>query len=153
MIYSNPIFATAARPSRRLPSQVQSTLCAAGLLAAVLAASLAASTAQAQPAVKTAKPDPLDPNANVPALNYESSLSRYRLMGDEKPVSWRDANDTVTRIGGWRAYAREAQQTDAAPAAPAASAVMPADKVKSMPLPMPATMPIPPAGPGGSKAQ
>ena len=153
MIYLNSIFAPAARPSRPLPSPVQSTLLAAALLAAVLAALLTSPTAHAQPAAKTARPDPLDPNVSVPALSYESSLSRYRLLGDEKPVSWRDANDTVTRIGGWRVYAREAQQTDAAPAAPAASAVMPADKVKSMPMPMPATMPMPPTGPGRSKAQ
>ena len=147
MIYSNPIFAPAAHHLLRLPSPVRSILFAA----AVLAALLASLTAQAQPAAKTARPDPLDPNVSVPALGYESSLSRYRLLGDEKPASWRDANDTVTRIGGWRVYAREAQQTDAAPAAPAASAVMPADKVKSMPMPMP--MPMPPTGPGGSKAR
>ena len=98
---------------------------------ALLAASLlAALTAQAQPAAKTARPDPLDSKAAVPALNYESSFFRYRSLSDEKPVSWREANDTVTRIGGWRVYAREAQQPDPAPAAPAA---IPTDKAKPMP--------------------
>ena len=109
----------------RMPSAVHSALLAATLLATL--------AAQAQPAAKTARPDPLDPKASVPALSYVSSFSQYRLMGDEKPVSWRDANDTVTRIGGWRVYAREAQQADPAPAAPAAPAAVPNDKAKPMP--------------------
>ena len=109
----------------RVPSAVQSALLAASLLATL--------TAQAQPAATAARPDPLDPKATVPALRYLSSFSQYRLLGDEKPVSWRDANDTVTRIGGWRVYAREAQQPDPAPAAPAASAAVPTDKAKPMP--------------------
>ncbi len=92
------------------------TPCAARvLLPAVL--SIAALTAQAQPAAKTSRADPLDPNAGVPTLVYRSSLAQYRRLGDDKPTSWRDANDTVTRIGGWRAYAREAQQPEPAPAA------------------------------------
>ena len=118
----------------RVPSAVQSALLAASLLATL--------TAQAQPAATAARPDPLDPKATVPALRYLSSFSQYRLLGDEKPVSWRDANDTVTRIGGWRVYAREAQQPDPAPAAPAASAAVPTDKAKPMPMP---------AGHGGHK--
>ena len=72
--------------------------------AALLAAALAA---QAQTARPGARPDPLDPKASVPALIYESSLATHRRLADEKPVSWREANDTVTRIGGWRVYARE----------------------------------------------
>ena len=101
---------------------MQSTLLAASLLAAL--------AVQAQPAAKAARPDPLDPRASVPALSYASSLSEYRKLGDEKRVSWRDANDTVARIGGWRVYAREAQQPDPAPAAKpgdAAPATKPAD--------------------------
>ena len=93
----------------RIQYAVQSALLAASLLATL--------TAQAQPAATSARPDPLDAKASVPTLSYESSFSQYRRMGDEKPVSWRDANDTVTRIGGWRVYAREAQQPDLAPAA------------------------------------
>ena len=103
------------------------------LLAVALLASL---TAQAQPAVKAAQPDPLDPKANVPALSYESAFSRYRLLSDEKPVSWRDANDIVTRNGGWRAYAREAQQPDPVPEAkPAATTPAAASKETAQPMP------------------
>ena len=110
------------------------------LLAAALFATL---TAQAQPAAKAARPDPLDPQASVPAQNYESSFARYRRLGDEKPVSWRDANDTVTRIGGWRAYAREAQQLDPAAAAKPGNAAPTANSTE-MDKPVP-------AGHGGHK--
>ena len=104
-----------------------------GLLAAALLASL---PAQAQPDVKAAQPDPLDPNAGVPAPSYQSAFSRYRLLSDEKPVSWRDANDTVTRIGGWRAYVREAQQPDPVPEAkPAATPPAAASKETAQPMP------------------
>ena len=108
--------------------------------------------AQAQPAAPTTRPDPLDPKANVPALTYESSFGQYRKLGDEKRLSWREANDTVARIGGWRVYAREAQQPDAAapakPGEPAATA-KPAPPTSAVP---PADKPMPmPAGHGGHK--
>ena len=73
---------------------------------------LAAWAAAAQTAAPGTRPDPLDPQAKVPALVYQSSLSAYRRQGEDKPLSWREANDTVTRIGGWRVYTREAQQAD-----------------------------------------
>ncbi len=76
---------------------------------------LAATGAVAQPA---ARPDPLDPKAEVPALRHDPALRHYRRAGDDARVDWKQANETVTRIGGWRAYAREA----AAPAAPASAA-------------------------------
>ena len=47
------------------------------------------------------------------ALGYESVFARYKSYRDEKTGSWREANDTVERIGGWRAYAKEAQQPEA----------------------------------------
>jgi hypothetical protein len=62
-----------------------------------------------------ARLDPLDAKANVPALTYRSPFSRYRGLSEDKPVSWREANDAVARIGGWRVYAREAQQPEATP--------------------------------------
>jgi len=42
-------------------------------------------------------------------LSYASPLSGYRAWDDQQVKSWRDANDRVGRIGGWRAYSREAQ--------------------------------------------
>ena len=88
--------------------------------------------AQAQSAASAARPDPLDPRATVPASAYVSSLTHFRRLGDVKAMPWREANDTVTRIGGWRAYAREAQQPEAPPPAPATT---PAEPVKPTPLP------------------
>ncbi|MCE2690978.1 MAG: hypothetical protein LW862_14310 [Rubrivivax sp.] len=67
--------------------------------------------------------DPLDAKAPVPAATYASPLAGYRRLGDDKRVSWKDANETVNRIGGWRVYTREAQQPGAAGSAPAAGAV------------------------------
>lgn len=114
--------------------------------------STAALTACAEPTARANKPDPLDPRASVPTLTYESSFKTYRRLGEETPVSWRGANATVTHIGGWRAYAREAQQTEPAPAAKPASpmpaAPLPEPANKPMSLPVPPTIP---QGHGGHK--
>lgn len=90
--------------------------------------------------------DPLDPKAQVPALRYESSLTKFRLLGSDKPLAWRDANDAVARIGGWRVYAREAQQPE--PEAPPKPALPPAQA--SAPAPDASAKPMP-AGHGGHK--
>ncbi|HEY0858744.1 MAG TPA: hypothetical protein VGE16_16895, partial [Albitalea sp.] len=47
---------------------------------------------------------------------YRSAFDGYRRHAEQPVQSWREANDTVGRIGGWQAYAREAQGT-APPAA------------------------------------
>ncbi len=81
----------------------------------------------AMPAFGQSRPDPADPAIQVPPATYRSAFADYRPL-DEAPVGdWRAANDEVGRIGGWRAYAREAQAPDKATAAPApASAAPPA---------------------------
>ena len=58
---------------------------------------------------QTSSHDPLDPAAHVPALHYRSPLTPARGAERGKPLGWREANDTVARIGGWRTFAREAQ--------------------------------------------
>jgi hypothetical protein len=66
---------------------------------------------RASPAPQAAGAGPTTP-AKAPgtrAATYRSAFEGYRGFGDEKPVPWREANDVVGRIGGWRAYAREAQ--------------------------------------------
>ena len=119
------------------PAAALTTSLTAGLLTAALAAN-------AQPVARVVKLDPLDPKASVPVVTYESSFSQYRRLGDEKPVSWREANDTVARIGGWRVYAREAQQPDPAPGSkPAEPTPVAAPTGKDAPMP---------AGHGGHKA-
>lgn len=49
---------------------------------------------------------------------WRSAFDGYQPFSDEKTLPWRQANDTVQGVGGWRAYAREAAQ----PASAAASA-------------------------------
>jgi hypothetical protein len=92
-------------------------------LGLALAAGLSAgASAHAQGAPTPTRPDPLNPAAAVPAAAHATALARYRSAADVKVGSWREANDAVTRIGGWRVYAREAAQPEAATApAPAAS--------------------------------
>lgn len=87
-----------------------------------------------------ARPDPLDAKASVPGLTYSSPFSRFRALDDDKPVSWREANDAVARIGGWRVYAREAQQPEATPFgtdAPMAPKPGAAGKATPQPISMP----------------
>jgi hypothetical protein len=62
---------------------------------------------------------PNDPQAPVPALSYTSSLASYLALSELNVGSWRDANDRVGRIGGWRVYQREA----ISPATPAVAPV------------------------------
>lgn len=45
--------------------------------------------------------------------SFRSVFEGYRPFSDEKVLSWKDANDTVGQIGGWRAYAKEANEPDA----------------------------------------
>ena len=119
---------------RRMPCAVSSLLFTMLLVA----------QAQAQ-SPTTNRPDPLDPKAQVPSVRYESSFAQFRRIGDDKPLAWREANDAVARIGGWRVYAREAQQPDpTAVEKPAAPSQAPAS------TPAPAAPPMP-AGHSGHK--
>lgn len=66
------------------------------------------------------------PPANAPAAAatspaWRSAFDGYQPFSEERTLSWRQANDTVQDIGGWRAYAREAAQ----PASGAASGPRP----------------------------
>lgn len=83
----------------------------------LLAGCLLATTASAQPAAAPLRPDPLDPQAAVPPAVYRSPFKHPPQAAAPPVGNWIQANQQVGRIGGWRAYAREA----AAPA-PAASA-------------------------------
>ncbi|MBS0440697.1 MAG: hypothetical protein JSR38_01995 [Proteobacteria bacterium] len=102
------------------------------LTSAALCSVAWAAAAQTLPS-EARKPDSLDPRASVPAVVYESAFSRYRRTADDKAISWREANDTAARIGGWRVYAREAQQPDPAASASAATPAQPATKAMPMP--------------------
>jgi hypothetical protein len=67
---------------------------------------------------RSERADPLDVQARVPAAAYVSSLAGFRRLGDDQRIDWRQANEVVNRIGGWRAYAREASQPEPAPSSP-----------------------------------
>ena len=97
-------------------------------LAWLAAACLLNANAWAAPA----NPDPLDARAVVPTLVYTSPLARYTPLADDPAQPWREANDRVGRIGGWRAHAREAAQTEtpATPDAAAPSGKSPADAAR-----------------------
>lgn len=94
------------------------------LVPVVLLLGFGSAQAQTQSAAYPAKPDPLNPQAAVPALVHTSAFAAYRRDAEAEPIGWRVANDTVARIGGWRAYAREAAAAAPAPG-PAASASKP----------------------------
>lgn len=99
-----------------------------GLLAAALLVATSVAQAQGTPG----RADPLDPQAGVPAAVYASPLAGYRRLGADTRVPWPQANQTVNRIGGWRAYAREAQQPEPAASAPTGRS---ADAPASAPAP------------------
>lgn len=104
------------------------------LVAWTISIAAAAPLAWAQSASAGAKPDPQDANASVPPAIYRSSLADYRLFPDEKLRSWKESNDNVGRIGGWRAYAKEAQEPEPAVGStpPGADRPAPADSAKPM---------------------
>jgi hypothetical protein len=68
--------------------------------------SMAALTVSAQSAPQV----PAAPTQAGQAQGYRSAFEEYQPFTDEKVLSWKQANDTVGRIGGWRAYAKEAQE-------------------------------------------
>ena len=48
-------------------------------------------------------------------VSYTSPVADYQPFVDEKITSCKAANDKVGQIGGWRAYAKEAQQPENTP--------------------------------------
>ena len=71
-----------------------------------------ASPAPAAPAEAARRPDPADASVAVPATPHRTALTGYRRLTDDAPRAWRESNETVARIGGWRTYLREAQAPD-----------------------------------------
>lgn len=52
------------------------------------------------------------PGISQTTIVYTSPLADYQPFVDKKVTAWKAANDKVGQIGGWRAYAKEAQQPD-----------------------------------------
>lgn len=88
------------------------------LLAALSCAPLTASAQHAghqsprpASAVTPVVTTPLPPSASTtrPAPQLRSGFERYQRFDADTPLTdWREANQMVQQIGGWRAYAREA---------------------------------------------
>ena len=86
---------------------------------------LLATAAQAQTAPQLTPPLP----AAAPAA---SAFATYKPYSDEPITNWRVANDNVARIGGWREYAKQAQQPDTT-AQPAQAQPAPAQPAQAQP--------------------
>ena len=85
------------------------------LLAGLLAALSAQVQATDQASIFETQTQHHNAMADVPVAVYQSALGGYRAFQDEKVSSWQTSNDKVARIGGWRAYAREAREPEPAP--------------------------------------
>ncbi|CAM5350131.1 hypothetical protein ACM74C_23920 [Pseudomonas aeruginosa] len=96
------------RPVSRWPAH-------AGTAVALL---LAAVAAHAEAPQQTSSP-------TVPPLAYTPAFATYQRFADQPITPWREANDTVGRIGGWRGYAKEASEETPSTAPAATAPVLP----------------------------
>ncbi len=106
--------------SSRLASVKRCGACALAL--AAVSATFAANEVAAQPTPR-ATMDParaVDAGA-TPTLQYSSAFARYRPWTEVSVKPWRVSNETVEQRGGWRAYLKESQASDAADVVPSAS--------------------------------
>ena len=94
---------------------------------------LSSAVAMAQSVDRT---DPATAAAAVPPPAYESPFARYRVYADQEVAPWRETNDTAARMGGWRAYAREAAESPGGEKGDAAPAAAGGDSNQHMPMHM-----------------
>lgn len=73
---------------------------------------LAVPLAFAQTNSPPVKPEIKGASESTTLVEYKSTFTNYRSFVDQPTVSWREANDTVAKTGGWRAYAKESQQPE-----------------------------------------
>lgn len=69
--------------------------------------------AQTSPAAAATNVTPAASAEDAAPPGYRSAFEGYQRYTDEKTVNWKEANDAVGRIGGWRVYAKEASEPDA----------------------------------------
>jgi hypothetical protein len=62
--------------------------------------------------------EPLAVTTRVPSQQYQSPLKGYQPSMPGTVGSWRQANDVVREVGGWKVYLREAQAEDPKPSEP-----------------------------------
>jgi len=80
------------------------------LLAGLMLGSL---MAHAQPIPQEVSTVPANSAAVAFPFRYSSVFTHYQPYQEQPLIPWREANDQVGQIGGWRFYAREAQVPDA----------------------------------------
>ena len=86
----------------------------------ILSVALSASTLLASNVIaQTAAPTGPPAASQEP---FKSAFEGYQAYSDDKMTNWKAANDEVARIGGWREYAKQAQQPENTPAARASDA-------------------------------
>jgi hypothetical protein len=61
--------------------------------------------------------DPADPRAAVRPLVHRSALAGRAAPDHPELADWRAVNERVRAVGGWKAYLKQAQAPDPAPAA------------------------------------
>jgi hypothetical protein len=81
-------------------------------------------------AQQTARPDPADAAISGPPVIYVSPLQRFQPLGDGQVNAWKASNETVRTIGGWRVYAKEAQETGSMADLPGQPSRQPAQQVQ-----------------------
>lgn len=65
--------------------------------------------ADTAPGSASPKPTPSTSPGTPAPLHYQSPFAGYQRFDAPAVGNWRQANDTVRDIGGWRSYLREAQ--------------------------------------------
>ncbi len=116
-------------------------------VASLTAVALAVVSGAAQSVLAQTRPDPLDAAAPVPPVRYESSLTRPAALQETAVGSWKDANETVNRIGGWKAYAREAATSTSQGEAASPATASPAAPSPLVPSPSAPATPGPASSP------
>ena len=84
-------------------------------LSAVAVSLWAATAALAQATPEAPNPQKKPPIAQTAPAGFQSSLDSFKPYKDEKIGNWKEANERTGHIGGWRAYAKEAAQTEPDP--------------------------------------
>ena len=97
-------------------------------VAAAALGAMLGSAASAQPTAVTPTSASSEKSVASPSV-----FDGYKPYTDEPPGNWKAANDNVAQIGGWREYAKQAQQPDNMPAA-AGKAVEPTSKPLTKPI-------------------
>ncbi len=75
---------------------------------------MSVSLAHAQPTVGAVTIAPTNSASAASPFQFHSVFTHYHMFTEQPVLPWQKANDDVGKIGGWRFYATEASQPDAA---------------------------------------